>query len=170
MKKRQSKNFKGVMHMKTVEDLLMQMEEHSSYRIDIHPPADAKAISEMKKNYPFVPSQVLDFYRVTDGVEIGVPGTEVYPVRKVLRYTDGSAASSRWLEIGAMSFGDPLQQMARLLCLIMKMATQFSLSGIHWWIFLPMNFRLLIRGCSYDKRRKASVDQRSSESCERCME
>lgn len=37
------------MHMKTVEDLLMQMEEHSSYRIDIHPPADAKAISEMKK-------------------------------------------------------------------------------------------------------------------------
>ena len=57
--------------MKTVEDLLMQMEEHSSYRIDIHPPADAKAISEMKKNYPFVPSQVLDFYRVTDGVEIG---------------------------------------------------------------------------------------------------
>lgn len=94
--------------MKTVEDLLMQMEEHSSYRIDIHPPADAKAISEMKKNYPFVPSQVLDFYRVTDGVEIGVPGTEVYPVRKVLRYTDGSAASSRWLEIGAMSFGDPI--------------------------------------------------------------
>lgn len=94
--------------MKTVEDLLMQMEEHSSYRIDIHPPADAKAISEMKKNYPFVPSQVLDFYRVTDGVDIGVSGTEVYPVRKVLRYTDGSAASSRWLEIGAMSFGDPI--------------------------------------------------------------
>lgn len=45
--------------MKTVEDLLMQMEEHSSYRIDIHPPADAKAISEMKKNYPFVPSRFL---------------------------------------------------------------------------------------------------------------
>ena len=80
--------------MKTVEDLLMQMEEHSSYRIYIHPPADAKAISEMKKNYPFVPSQVLDFYRVTDGVEIGVPGTEVYPVRKVLRYTDGIAAGN----------------------------------------------------------------------------
>ena len=154
--------------MKTVEDLLMQMEEHSSYRIDIHPPADAKAISEMKKNYPFVPSQVLDFYRVTDGVEIGVPGTEVYPVRKVLRYTD---LHGGWkLELCHSEIRLLLQQMARLLCLIMKMATQFSLSGIHWWIFLPMNFRLLIRGCSYDKRRKASVDQRSSESCERCME
>lgn len=33
---------------------------------------------------------------------------DFYPVRKVLRYTDGSAASSRWLEIGAMSFGDPI--------------------------------------------------------------
>ena len=76
--------------------------------MEIHPPASAKAISEMKMNHPFVPSQVLDLYRITDGMEIGMTGTEFYSVREVQSCKYGGASSPCFLEIGRMSFGDLL--------------------------------------------------------------
>ena len=87
--------------MKTVENILMKFEE--CCRMEIHPPASTMSITEMKTNHPFVPSQVLDLYRITDGMEIGMTGTEFYPVQ-ICKY--GGESSPCFLEIGRMSFGD----------------------------------------------------------------
>ena len=90
--------------MKTVENILMKFEE--CCRMEIHPPASTMSITEMKTNHPFVPSQVLDPYRITDGMEIGMTGTEFYPVREVQICKYGGESSPSFLEIGRMSFGD----------------------------------------------------------------
>lgn len=89
-----------------IEDILCEME--GKCEMDISAPANKDELLCLKRMYPKQAKYLKDLYVVTNGVEINVPGTILYPVVKVLEQNGGRKNAEELLEIGTTSFGDRL--------------------------------------------------------------
>lgn len=91
--------------MKAITDILMDLE--GKCRMDINAPASEKKMLELMTAFPSQTEAIEALYKITDGVEIDVPGTVLYSVEKILELNKGKE-SAEALEIGAMNFGDAI--------------------------------------------------------------
>lgn len=88
-----------------VEKLLLELE--SKCNMEITAPATAEMLCEIKQMYPVLPMAVLDMYAISDGVEINIPGTVLYPVERLIR-VNSKESTNEYIKIGVMVFGDEI--------------------------------------------------------------
>ena len=88
-----------------VEELLFELE--SKCKMEINAPASPEGLYHLKQMYPVLPKAVLDMYAISDGVEINVPGVVFYPHKMLLRINKENP-STKYVNIGAMNFGDEI--------------------------------------------------------------
>lgn len=89
--------------MKSIESILFSLE--SKCRMMISAPAPKEKFIEISSRYHFQFEVIKKLYEITDGVEIDVPGTVLYPIEKIISLNKGKS-SKDLLEIGVMNFGD----------------------------------------------------------------
>lgn len=88
-----------------VEELLLALE--SKCAMEINPPASLDMLYDLKQIYPVLPMGVVDMYAVSDGIEINVPGTVIYPLEKLISVNKLKAVNE-YMTIGHMVFGDEI--------------------------------------------------------------
>ncbi len=87
--------------MSGIENMLLELEDRCRMRINaplgvyrgVVSPDRMRGLSEL--------------YKISNGIEINVPGTVIYPAEEVREYCDSDHGESV-LEIGSMNFGDIL--------------------------------------------------------------
>ncbi len=87
--------------MSNVEALLYELE--TKCRMNINAPY----ISNGENTCHIYGNGLIDLYRVSNGVEINVPGTCIFPAERIKRY-ESDNIEGHMIEIGVMNFGDRL--------------------------------------------------------------
>lgn len=88
-----------------IEEILYEMEGKCS--MNISAPACNDELRRLECLFPEQTKQLRSLYMVTDGVEINVPGTVLYPAEMVMKRNEGRNPNAL-LEIGTFIFGDRL--------------------------------------------------------------
>lgn len=91
--------------MNSIESILLSLE--GKCRMDISAPASKEDITKVSKLYPKQFSAIKELYEISDGIEIDVPGTVFYPIKKIISANKG-VAFNECIEMGVMNFGDIL--------------------------------------------------------------
>lgn len=91
--------------MRSLENILLSME--CKCRMNIFAPASKEDLLFLHNSYPSQYEGIFELYEISDGLEIGMPGTVFYPIRKIIS-TNKCRENSSTLEIGIMNFGDPI--------------------------------------------------------------
>ena len=73
--------------MNSIESILLSLEGKS--RMDISAPASKEDITKVSKLYPEQFSAIKELYEISDGIEIDVPGTVFYPIKKIISANKG---------------------------------------------------------------------------------
>ena len=87
----------------SVEKILLALK--AKCKMVITAPASLDVLYKLRMLYPKLPKAVLDLYTISDGVEINVTGTILFPADKLINAHNANA-SNEYLTIGMMSFGD----------------------------------------------------------------
>lgn len=88
-----------------IENILYEME--GKCEMDISAPSNRDELLRLEGRHPKQAKYLKALYLITNGVEINVPGTILYPIAKVLEQ-NGEGEPEDLLEIGATNFGDRL--------------------------------------------------------------
>lgn len=91
--------------MNSIESILLSLE--SKCRMDISAPASKEELNRISRIYPKQFNVIKALYEMTDGVEIDVPGTVLYPINKIISLNE-NVGSEGYIEIGVMNFGDTI--------------------------------------------------------------
>lgn len=91
--------------MKSMESILLSME--CKCKMNIFAPASKDDLLVLHDGYPLQYEKIIELYEISDGIEIGVPGTVFYSIQKMIS-TNKDREDSSNLEIGIMNFGDPI--------------------------------------------------------------
>lgn len=89
--------------MNPIESILLSLE--GKCRMDISAPATKEDITKLSRLYPKQYKAIKELYEISDGIEIDVPGTVFYPIKKIISVNEGVSAN-KCIEIGVMNFGD----------------------------------------------------------------
>lgn len=92
-----------VANMNSIESILLSLE--SKCRMGISEPASKEDITNIAKLYPEQFKAIKKLYEISDGIEIDVPGTVLYPINKIISINEGLTIDE-CIEIGVMNFGD----------------------------------------------------------------
>lgn len=86
--------------------LLFELEK--ACPMDVAVPASQASMELIINRFPTLPEAVLDLYKISNGLEINVPGTAIYSIDELLENNDTVDSDSDMVNIGHMSFGDEL--------------------------------------------------------------
>lgn len=89
--------------MNSIESILLSLE--GKCRMDISAPATKEEITKITKLYPEQFKAIKELYEISDGIEIDVPGTVFYPIKKIIS-TNRGVSNNECIDIGVMNFGD----------------------------------------------------------------
>lgn len=89
--------------MNPIERILLSLEDKC--RMDISAPATKEDITMLSKLYPGQYKAIKGLYEISDGIEIDVPGTVFFPIKKIISVNE-RVSSKDGIEIGVMNFGD----------------------------------------------------------------
>lgn len=89
--------------MNPIESILLSLE--GKCRMDISAPATKEDITKLSMLYPKQYKAIKELYEISDGIEIDVPGTVFYPIKKIISENERVSAKEV-IEIGVMNFGD----------------------------------------------------------------
>lgn len=76
--------------------------------MDVAAPASQASMELISNRFPTLPKAVLDLYKISNGIEINIPGTIIYSADELLEYNSTADSNSEMINIGRMSFGDEL--------------------------------------------------------------
>lgn len=68
--------------MNSIESILLSLE--GKCRMEISAPASKEELNRISRIYPEQFNAIKALYVITDGVEIDVPGTVLYPINKII--------------------------------------------------------------------------------------
>lgn len=75
--------------------------------MDFSAPATKEDITKISRLYPKQFKAIEELYGISDGIEIDVPGTVLYPINKIISLNE-NVGSEGYIEIGVMNFGDTI--------------------------------------------------------------
>lgn len=91
--------------MNAIESILLSLE--GKCRMDFSAPATKEDITKISRLYPKQFKAIEELYGISDGIEIDVPGTVLYPINKIISMNE-NVGSEGYIEIGVMNFGDTI--------------------------------------------------------------